>query len=359
MVVIMQVPDTRRLAVCLWLAVALGAVGGPARAQSKESVIPLGPAQVRELRGEAWAHSPPPTAPRPLHVNDRVSEGQKVQTGAAGWLELVFPDGTLLRVGPAAEVTLMPQQRRVALHRGRVLVAADRMIGGLAVLTRRAALLPEGTTYLAETSDSGDAVMVLEGVVCACTVATNSAVPPPSQAASPAAAPTPGPAPRPAAAAALPADGGLAKTRDQMVLPGEAVTLTWSSGTAQAGGQGGPHAPRPGTGAGAGPAANAAANAANSASAGALKLIQISRPQPKRLEDVLRSEPLIVGFAAPLPSLRVINDQSVEQRRGALARRNDRLRRELFWKRPPHAPVKLPPFFTEPDSVIIRYVYPD
>lgn len=353
----MQVPDTRRLAVCLWLAVALstiGTLGGPARAQSKETVIPLGPAQVRELRGEAWAHSLPPTAPRPLHVADRVGEGQKVQTGAAGWLELIFADGTLLRVGPAAEVTLMPQQRRVALHRGRVLVAADRMIGGLAVLTRRAALLPEGTTYLAETSDSSDEVMVLEGVVCACTVATNS-TPPPSQAASPAATPSSVPAPRPAPSAAVPADGGLAKTRDQMVLPGEAVTLTRSSGAAQAG----PHAQRPGTGAGAGPAVNAAAHAENSASASALKLIQISRPQPKRIEDVLRSEPLIIGFAAPLPSLRVISDQSVEQRRGALARRNDRLRRELFWKRPPHAPVKLPPFFTEPDSVIIRYVYPD
>ena len=56
----------------------------------------------------------------------------------------------------------------VVVHRGRVLVAADRMIGGLAVLTRRAALLPEGTTYLAETSDSGDAVMVrdLEFIYC-------------------------------------------------------------------------------------------------------------------------------------------------------------------------------------------------
>lgn len=358
MVVIMQVPDTRRLAVCLWLAVALGAlgtIGGPARAQSKESVIPLGPARVRELRGEAWAHSPSPTPPRPLHANDRVGESQKVQTGAAGWLELVFADGTLLRVGPAAEVTLMPQQRRVALHRGRVLVAADRMIGGLAVLTRRAALLPEGTTYLAESADSGDEVMVLEGVVCACTVAT-SAAPPPAPAAPPGAAPAPGQAPRAAPSAALPADGGLAKTRDQMVLPGEAVTLTRSGGTTPIGGPGGSHAERPGTGAGSGTAAKGPANAANSS---ALKTIQISRPQPKSLDSVLRSEPLIIGFAAPLPSLRVINDQSVEQRRGALARRNERLRRELFWKRPPHAPVKLPPFFTEPDSVIIRYVYPD
>ena len=48
------------------------------------------------------------------------------------------------------------EARLSVLHRGRVLVAADRMIGGLAVLTRRAALLPEGTTYLAETSDSGE-----------------------------------------------------------------------------------------------------------------------------------------------------------------------------------------------------------
>lgn len=90
-----------------------------------------------------------------------------------------------------------------------------------------------------------------------------------------------------------------------------------------------------------------------------LNLIQMSRPRPKRLTDVLRSEPLIIGFAAPLPSLRIISDQAREQSRGALTSRNERLRRELFWKRPPHAPVKLPPFFNESDTVIIRYVYPD
>lgn len=334
MVVIMQGPHTRRLAVWLGLVVALSTLGGPARAQTKETVIPLGPAQVRELRGEAWVHSPPPAPPRSLHLHDRITDGQKVQTGAAGWLELIFADGTLLRVGPAAEVTLMPQQRRVALHHGRALVAADRMIGGLAVLTRRAALLPEGTTYLAESSDASDAVMVLEGVVCACTVATAATAAKP-----------------PGAAPAAASDGGAAKSRDQMVLPGEAVTLTRSGGPAPAGGHGGLRAG--GAGAGAGRSANPAAPRSD------LNLINISRPLPKRLDEVLRSEPLIIGFAAPLPSLRVINDQSVEQRRGALARRNDRLRRELFWKRPPHAPVKLPPFFNEPDSVIIRYVYPD
>lgn len=346
MVVIMQVPDTRRLAVCLGLVVALNTLGGPARAQTKETVIPLGPAQVRELRGEAWVHSPPPAPPRSLHLNDRITDGQKVRTGATGWLELSFADGTLLRVGPAAEVTLMPQQRRVALHHGRALVAADRMIGGLAVLTRRAALLPEGTTYLAESSDASDEVMVLEGVVCACTVATAATAATP-----PAARPAPDKALRAGAAPDKASDAGAAKTRDQMVLPGEAVTLTRSGGPAPAGGQDGLRAG--GAGASAGRSANPAAPSSD------LNLIKISRPLPKRLDEVLRSEPLIIGFAAPLPSLRVINDQSVEQRRGALARRNDRLRRELFWKRPPHAPVKLPPFFNEPDSVIIRYVYPD
>lgn len=319
----MRASDKYRLTICSWLLLLLGAAAGPApaRAQKAEPIIPLGPAKVRELAGEASAEGPQ-APPRPLRPGDQVSAGQKVQTGATAHLELGFADGTLLRIGPSAAVTLLPQLRRVALHRGRVLVAADRMIGGLAVLTRRAALLPEGTTYLVETTDSGDEVMVLEGVVCACTVSPAAAAAPPLTAP----APTPPP------------------THDQMVLPGEALTLTLSSAAASAG----TGAVRPPPAAG-----------SDKGKVKELKLFKMSRPLPRRLFDVLKTEPLIVAFAQPLPSLRVITDHAVEQRRGVLTSRNERLRRELFWKRPPHAPVKLPDFFDESDSVIIRYVYPD
>lgn len=274
-----------------------------------ETLLPLGPAQVSELVGEASAMSP--TARATLHVGDRVPDGQQVQTGPAARLELRFADGTLLRIGPAAALTLLPQLRRVALHRGRVLVAADRMLGGLAVLTRQTALLPEGTTYLAGVTEAGDELTVLEGAVCACAVA------PPEASSRP-----------PAAGSAAPTDTAtrpiLPPSRDQMILPGEALTLP-------------PQKPGPGP----------------------LKPAAPPRPQLRRLAELLKSEPLITEFTRPLPSLRVISGLALLQRRGVLPARNERQRRELFWKRPARPPVKLPPLFNEPDSVIIRYTYPD
>lgn len=297
-----------RLAVCLWMMLSAAAIAA-AEPRPAETLLPLGAAQISELVGDATALGP--TARTPLHVGDRVGDGQQVQTAAAARLELRFADGTLLRVGPDAALTLLPQLRRVALHRGRVLVAADRMLGGLAVLTRRTALLPEGTTYLAAVTAAGDELTVLEGAVCACAVAAPE--------------PTPRP-PDPAAATATAAAARpiLPPSRDQMILPGEALLLP-SQGPA-------PGPPKPAA---------------------------TPRPQVLRLAELLKTEPLISGFTRPLPSLRVINDLALLQRRGVLASRNERQRRELFWKRPARAPIKLPPLFSEPDSVIIRYTYPE
>lgn len=312
----MQAPDKSklgRLAICLWMMLSAAATPAAAQPRPAETLLQLGPPQVSELYGEAAAMSP--KARVPLHVGDRITEGQQVQTGAAARLELRFPDGTLLRVGAASTLTILPQLRRVALHRGRVLVTADRMLGGLAVLTRRTALLPEGTTYVAAVTDAGDELTVLEGAVCACAVAA------PDPSARP-------PAPGSAASSALPGDAAsrpiLPPSRDQMILPGEVLTLPL---------------PKPAPG----PAKPAAP----------------PRPQLKLLAELLKSEPLITGFTRPLPSLRVINDLVLFQRRGVLSARNERQRRELFWKRPARPPVKLPPLFNEPDSVIIRYTYPD
>ncbi len=291
----------------------LAATPATAPTRPAETLLPLGPAQVSELVGEASAMSP--TARATLHVGDRVPDGQQVQTGPAARLELRFADGTLLRIGPAAALTLLPQLRRIALHRGRVLVAADRMLGGLAVLTRQTALLPEGTTYLAGVTEAGDELTVLEGAVCACAVA------PPEASSRP-------PAPGSAAGSAAPTDTAtrpiLPPRRDQMILPGEALTLP-------------PQKPGPGP----------------------LKPAAPPRPQLRRLAELLKSEPLITEFTRPLPSLRVISGLALLQRRGVLPARNERQRRELFWKRPARPPVKLPPLFNEPDSVIIRYTYPD
>jgi hypothetical protein len=278
---------------------ATTASAAPVEPPPVETLVSLGPAQVTELAGLAFA-LPPKTTPgapqRSLQVGSQVADGEQLRTGATTRLELRFADGTLLRVGADAALTLLARERRVALHRGRVLVAADRMLGGLAVLTRRAAMLPEGTTYLAQVSQEGDELTVLEGAVCACAVAP------------PAASPTP-----PSAAHPHP---------EQMVLPGETLFLPSPS-----------------------PAAAVASTVA-------------PHPRPIRLGERFQTEPLISTFSRPLPVVPVMADLVDQQKRGVLAGRNERLRREIFWKRKPRAPLQLPALFSEPDSVIIRYVFP-
>jgi hypothetical protein len=287
-------------------ALSLAALAATRRARAAESVISLGPATVAALTGGASVQPPAPSKPAPapgppprraLRTGDRIASGEQVRTAAGAQLELLFADGTLLRLGPETAVVLLAEARRCVLLTGRVLVAADRMVGGLGLLTQQAALLPEGTTYLVEvpaTPGASPTVTVLEGAVCACPVAP---------------AGPPGSAPAPAPASTRPG----APTPDRMVLPGETLSL----GT---------------------PAA---------------------APTARDLSGLLKSEPLITGFTRPLPSLRTLVDLADQQRRGVLAGRNQRLRREIFWKRPPRPPVKLPDLFGAPGGVTVRYQFPD
>lgn len=277
-----------------------------------ERIVSLGPAQVRELAGEATmrdaqvAGAPSPL--RPLTMGMTLSAGAWLRTSSqpASRAELRFADGSLLRLGPDTEVSIVAAQRQILLHRGRVLVVADRMVGGIAVLTATRAFLPEGTTYLVETlpaagsapgmKNPGLALSVLEGAVCACAVETSS----PSSA--------PGkrllrPQPRP--------------TREQIVLPGEAWT-TQPSLTPSL-----PSRNRP--------------------------------PMAIDLATTLRSDPLLVAFSSPLPTLAKINELAEQQRRKILSGRNARLRREIYWQRPPRTPLRLPAFFAEPNSVTVTY----
>ena len=271
-----------------------------------ERIVPLGPAEVRELAGEAQtrdavgAGAAPPL--RPLQTGATLAAGAWLRTSSqsASRVELRFTDGSLLRLGPDTEVSIIAAQRQIILHRGRVLVVADRMVGGIAVLTASRAFLPEGTTYLVDASPAagprptGPRLAVLEGAVCACAVEARP---------QPAAPGKPRPLPRP--------------QREPIVLSGEAWTL--------------PPAPAPGA--------------------------APPRPQPLALDlaATLRGEPLLVAFATPLPSLAKITELADQQRRRLLAGRNARLRREIFWKRPPRAPLKLPALLAAPSSVTVTY----
>lgn len=286
--------------------VAKGGVAVPVPKPRDERIVPLGPAEVTELLGGASLLRGSSTGPGGQQVLSRgmtVSGEVRIQTAAtpAGRAELRFSDGSLLRLDGGTAISLLPALRQVVLHAGRILVVADRMVGGVTVLTAGRAFVPEGTTYFVEaaTEGAGSAIAektrltVLEGAVCACMVA-----------ASPPAASKPG------QAAPRPAPGAV---REQMILPGE----TWSSLV------------KPG-----GPA---------------------SSPVVIDLTALLRGEPLVSAFSAPLPSLAKVAELADQQRRRLLAGRNARLRREIFWKRQPRAPLRLPALLADPNSVTVTY----
>lgn len=286
-----EVWSVTRTILCPVLVVLLLALrGGPALAV--ERVLPLGPAEVSELAGAAWVVKP--SQPQvPLAKGQRLTETPLIETAALARLELRFADGTLIRLGERTKLTLLPSERRVYLHQGRILVVGDRMAGGLAVLSELAALLPEGTSYLVEATPQPGGkslaaltVTVVEGAVCACPMAMADGAP-----------------------------SGAARVRDAMVLPGEQLTV----------------------------------------------VDKLRRPPVKtvRLAPIVASEPLWMGFASKLPPLRWVTENLDQQRRGILASRNARLRREIFWKRPPHPPVKPPTQFIEPaPPPTVRYEYP-
>lgn len=276
----------------------------PSQAGSGERVLPLGPAELSELHGTAWAWAiDGKEQRRPLRLGDRVGSGQRIELAASddSHAELRFADGSLVRLGQGTVVSLVLDARQIFLHRGRLLVSGDRMLGGITVLSRRVSFVPQGTTYIVdiqagqqEPEKQGDPqveLLVLEGAVCVCPTASGSKK-------------------------ALPRP-----TRDMIILPGERERLPL----------------RPPVGLG------------------------LQHPQSDSLTSRMKDEPLLAGFVRPLPTptLLRIEELADQQRRHMLAGRNDRLRREIFWKRPPLPPIKLPELFGDPDSVTVRWVYPE
>ena len=291
----------RRL--CLCLGLASGAMPNspslaaePLQAQPGERILPLGPAEVFGLQGQAFAIAIPEKGKQPvrraLQKGEKLTHGQRIDTAetADSRLELRFLDGSVVRLGPSTSVNLLSDVRQMALHRGRLLVAGDRMLGSIAVLTRFRSFFAEGTTYVVALEDYDKnlpprlELIVLEGAVAACPVAPDDTKAVKSK---------------------------LVPSKNWIVVHGERLEVRL-------------------------PPAE-------------------SKPQNDSLTARLKDEPLIAGFSTRLPTFLRIDDLADQQRRGFLTSRNERLRREIFWKRPPRA-VKLSPVLADP--VIVRYEYP-
>jgi ferric-dicitrate binding protein FerR (iron transport regulator) len=240
----------------LWLSL-LAAL--PARA------VPLPPAQAARVTGDAFLIEG--GARRRLAPGAALGEGARIATAAQPdlRLELSFGAHGLVRVGPDSEVQLALAERRLLLLRGQVLVSADRMVGGIAVMWPGGAATPLGTTYLLSIEKDGARVTVLEGQV---------------------------ELQRPGAREVL------------IVCPGETGRVPEKGPLARAQGP---------------------------------------------IDRALQAEPLLAGHA-PLPALQLARITALidEQRRGILAGRNDRLRRELRWRRPARKTLVLPELLRVP-----------
>lgn len=249
--------------------------GGPV--PRRERVLPLHHLRVTTLGGQL-VHQPlvgERTAHKSLRQGQsivRLAEGDRLFTrGPDGHAELLFSDGSRLRLAADTHVTLWPTSRRIELRTGRVLLQADRMLGGLALVTEHWVVSPLGTTYLVEQTEGASAtllVSVLEGAVC---MRARSMVPAQDAA-------------------------NESCTSDDLVLPGEQRELLPTKAGWQA------------------------------------------HTGPLLLDQILSSEPLLSGRVfLPLPVAvhKKISGSAGEQRQGLLSRRNDRLRREVFWQRPP------------------------
>jgi ferric-dicitrate binding protein FerR (iron transport regulator) len=235
-------------------------LAAPGSASAKDPGAPaLGAPRVAGLVGAAARGGKAARAGDTLPPGERL----RVAEDPEARLELRFAEGSLLRLGPGADVSVVSGERRVLLRGGRLLVQADRMIGGVAVWTPWAALEPLGTTYVVEVDpDGGVYVLVLEGAL----QLLRPPLPP-----------------------------------EWVLLSGEALRLP-------------PKGPPGSTGV-------------------------------RSLLEALEDEPLLRAFPAPLPTLARLRDLGDQQRRGVLAGRNERLRRELNWRRPPRQPIVLPELF--------------
>lgn len=101
---------------------------------------------------------------RDLRVSDVVGGGATVRTGSDSRAEMVYSDGTLVRLGAGAVFSFAGGTRNFRLERGSLLLHAPKGMGGGSVATASTTAAISGTTILVgATPQGGFKFMVLEG----------------------------------------------------------------------------------------------------------------------------------------------------------------------------------------------------
>jgi hypothetical protein len=110
---------------------------------------------------------PPGAAARPAAVNERVRQGNAVQTGVQSRSELTFKDKTITRLGEKTSFTVGGGGRTVELGSGQFLLYVPKKSGGARVKMGAVTAAITGTTVLGNVAPSGVVEFtVLEGTAC-------------------------------------------------------------------------------------------------------------------------------------------------------------------------------------------------
>jgi len=102
-------------------------------------------------------------SPRSAKVNDRVSEGTKVRTGADSRVELTFSDKTVTRLGANAVFDFRDGTRNLNLDEGALLLQVRKRANGARISAGAIAAAVTGTTVVLEYHTAYYKFLVLDG----------------------------------------------------------------------------------------------------------------------------------------------------------------------------------------------------
>src|SRR5437868_12807987 len=106
----------------------------------------------------------PRAAARPAHLNDNVTDGSAVHTGADSRAELTFPDLTITRVGANSIFSFDQDGRHVSVESGAILLRVPKGSGGARIRSSALTVGITGTTVMFESRPRNySKLIVLEG----------------------------------------------------------------------------------------------------------------------------------------------------------------------------------------------------
>lgn len=123
--------------------------------------------KVNYVEGQAWLIKK--EKPNKLRMQQKVFENQKIRTGAESIVEIVYRQGSVVRIGENSEVLLTGNQGDINLDlkQGRIWANVQKMTSGadFRVRTSEATAAVRGTVFRVDAKDSSSEVALYQGKV--------------------------------------------------------------------------------------------------------------------------------------------------------------------------------------------------